>query len=275
MINNELKQVITENIQRGWARAEQDQWSRFEAQLAARFDCPSIARIAAGLRGGFTREEEEHARTSADFQKMVRFHWQRRPITFWMLARFLAEGDRFPFAAALNQHLLEPEGVGARIALSSGVTRVVADSIRKLGQAGAALARLQQRVLDWETGTLRFSLRLPALSGAFDTEAKDPFDQGEQGQNGLSVRLEEVVHSDLRLSASTPIAKAPETLHVTLRGETGNEVTTELRLTPSIEYAGGHTRIGAFRETREQLGENCLVLVAATPLPELEDLVSE
>lgn len=275
MINNELKQVITQNIQRGWALAEQETWSPFEAQLASRYDCPSIARIAAGLRSGFSGEEESQARASADFQKMVRFHWQRKPVTFWMLARSLAEGESFPFAPALRQHLEEPEGAGARIAISSPITKAVAEVLRTLDRAGAAFTRLQKRVLDWEAGTLRFSLQLPAFGGAFDTEAKDPFERSEQDGNGLSVRLEEVIQSDLRLSASAPAHQAAGVLHVTLRGETGNELKTELQLTPAVEYAGGQTRLGAFRETREQLGEHCLVLVSAQPMPDLKDFSSE
>lgn len=276
-MNSALKEAFERNIARGVALAHDPE--RIDALLAESknhshmiFDCPPIPRIVEGLKSGFTPEEEKAARRQPDFQRMVRIYWRLRPVSFWMLARFLAEGDAFPFAAAMNQHLQEEEsGIGSRLALQAAFTRRLATAIQKLSGAKEAWLRLRDRIRLWEDASYRFVTEFPRTTLAFADKESEPYDDGEVFEDGLTVRLEEIRSSKLRIAASRPSGeRGPETLAITLVGKDGDALPVSVSLTSTGESSGGRSEVGSFPEVSKLLGPKCLVIISSNPLPDLE-----
>jgi hypothetical protein len=238
------------------------------------WNCPSFPRILEGLHSGFTDEEERQAPMLPDFQKAVYAAWLTGGVSFWMLARSVAESERFPFAPAMRK-LLDSSREG-QIALHSNITSALVKAIAKTRELAESRLRLQNLVLGWESTTHRFVIDLhrPAFTGdgVFAAEDIEPYHQSEKFANGLTVRLEEVVTKVLEVAVSQPVsADAPSSLHVQLMGETGKSRETEVTLQNSGNFAGGNAEIGEFNNTIRNLGRDCLVVVSPQPFPDLEE----
>lgn len=267
MIDEKVRSLLDRHIECGLALAAKPPEADDPIPSPA-IDCPPISRIATALRQGFTPAEEEWARRSPDFQRIVQLYWRVIPVSFWMLARSLTEGARFPFVPALEAHLAEcAEALAAR---QSPLTAKLTSRLRRIADA-ESWNRLQRRVLDWEAGVRRFLAPLPAVAGAFATESAEPYFHGADFDNGLSVRLEEVRHSELRVTASLPaVESAPDSFHLTLFGDSGEWIATEITLTPSGSFTGGQASLDSLSTAAQRLGRRCLVVVSGSPIPEWE-----
>ena len=106
-MDEQKRLMLLDNINCGLALAKDPDWLPSLPDIGGEqfpeWDCPPISAISKGLRHGFTMEDEEWARRSPDFQRLVRAYWRVKPPSFWVLARFAVEGDRFPFAEALRR----------------------------------------------------------------------------------------------------------------------------------------------------------------------------
>lgn len=277
-MRQELKELLDKTVQQARALAADADWPRQAyvesgEEVGPDWNCPSIPRIAVALREGFTDEEERSAIGNPQFQRMVNMFWNMEPASFWMLARYLADGDKFPFAQAMRHHLENSDaGRQSRLALDFGFTRRLAIVIEKTRDARDAGLRLRDRILAWEAKSRRFMTEFPAPVGAFADKKIEPFDHGEEFADGLTVHLEEVVTSNLHVAISRPARiMEPDTLHVSLIGEASEPWRAEVSLDSSGEFSGGRADAGDFSDIRHSVGTRCLVVISPEPLPDLEE----
>jgi hypothetical protein len=260
--------ALAKVIARGLALARDPHWfASIEGAPPGQveWDAPPIPRLSAGLREGFTEEEEAWARRSGDFQRAVALYWRTRPVSFWLLARAQAEGSRFPFAIALAQHLDESDD-GDRIVFNAPLIQRLAAVLRETIAPDRWL-RLRERWLAWEAGVRRVSVALPATVGAFADIAATPFAMERTFGDGLKIGVEEGSTSQLQVRVSQPASAGVGRVSILLVGEKGGERAGDVPLAAYGDFAGGAATLGGLRPALAELGTRCVVVVAAEPPP--------
>jgi hypothetical protein len=271
MTNHEVLRLLQQKIEEGLALAanpssDADEAPADEATAARILEWPTIPDLA-GLESGFTAEEEARARTSAKCQELVRLYWRIRPVALWMLARYLVEGDAFPFARALRRHLQDDVRPADASLLKSALAAALARSLAREQPWTSPWTSMLERVRTWEMHSVRFAL--PALRLSFASDEPKLFGARQELPDGAVVTLEEVRRSQLIVSVTRPVdAPGTDALYVTLTGDgDGPALKVRVDMTASGSYVGGEKDVSEFGEAMKRLGKNWVAVVSPNPPP--------
>jgi hypothetical protein len=227
-----------------------------------------IIKVANSLRQGVLADGLDPSDPAV--QNLARLFWCEEPPTLWVLAQSHAQGEAFPFRAALDAYLANEKDRASAALLNSRLVKSLAAAQTTLHAAADSLRAYREKFLAWEQQTQRAWMPLPATAQLGAPEGAE-LDAGATTQflaDGLELTL--AAETDLVVIGLKPTpAKAPE--HVLLLGSTETADTTPLHMQWESygEYASAKINLGNLQDRKSQLGPECVLLVSNQPVPEL------